>query len=653
VVLLITVLRAWLPSLITIYGDAGDTPAEQMGAFALVWFAAALVAVPVGKLVGADRLAVAAALVVALAVIAAGTSTKGGTGQLYLLCAALLAGLVWLICAAMTVRSGRWAAIGLTAGLGASVALHAALDTVDLVWRSGPLPALGLATLSCAFVGCVAGAVNWSPADVDEDEPAAPPGRAGARGSIWLLAGPAIGVTGIVTGATARADAAADAVIGLPAGWASATVVAATLLATALAARPRLTRHPAVPAVLLVLGVAGATAVQFRIGGIAGVSPSWTVGCQAVGALALGAVLGWVGAGADARAATSTAADRPARRGFAAGLGALLLLALVFVYYAAYEIDFGVPNTVVLVAAAVGIGVAAVRVGPRARRWGAPTGSLGIDAAIATSVVVAATAVVTLHLVTAPAPVSTRTVDDFSVRLVAYNIRMGFGLDGRFDPETLAATIGAEQPDIVLLSEVDRGWFLNGGHDDLQLIADRLGMRAVFAPAADPVWGDALLTRLPIVSVRSHPLPRAGAPIGAQALAAVVSVGKAELGVVGTHLQAPPGGTPAEQAREVARIAGELAKPGRPVVLAGDLNLTPGSKEFASLLKGGLIDALAKGRPLPTYPSDKPRQEIDHVLTSPNVVLSDVVVPESTASDHRALAVTLALENPEALRPAS
>lgn len=648
-VLFIDVLRVWLPSLITIYGAAGETPAVQIGAFALFWFAAPLIAVPLGRLVGADRLAFAAALVLAFAVFTAGASGGGDTRdsrvQLYLLCAALAAGLVWLMAMAMAVRSGRRAAIGVAAGLGGAVGLHSALGMIDLHWRTGPVAALAQAGLACAFVGCVAaasGRAGGSPAG-------APPRRRGASGALWLLVGPAIVLTGVVTGATGLAETAPGWQVGV-AAW---ILTAATLLAVPLAAAPRLTRHPAIPAVVLVAGVSVAILPRFRIDGIAGLPPTWVVIGQVAGALALGAALGWVGLGADTRAATSTRRDRPWRRGAAAWIGGLLLVALTFGYYAAYDLDLGFPNESVPVAVAALIGLAALRVGPRARRWGAPVGAPGQASWLTVAAVVAAAAVIGVQVVTAPTrPAGSTPVAGFPVRLVAYNVRMGFGLDGRFDPDALAATIRRQTPDLVLLSEVDRGWFLNGGHDGLQLIADRLGMRAVFAPAADQLWGDALLTKLPVVSFRSHPLPRRGAPTGAQAFAAVVRVGDAELGIVGTHLQPPPDGGPAAQAERVAAIATELRTEDRPVVVAGDLNVTPGAAEFRTLLDAGLVDALADARPLPTFPSDEPDAEIDHVLTTPDLRASAVVAPESTASDHRAVAVTLTPQNPEELRPA-
>jgi endonuclease/exonuclease/phosphatase family metal-dependent hydrolase len=229
-----------------------------------------------------------------------------------------------------------------------------------------------------------------------------------------------------------------------------------------------------------------------------------------------------------------------------------------------------------------------------------------------------------------------------AVRLVAYNIRMGFGLDGRLDLDALARAVGGSRPDVVLLSEVDRGWLLNGGHDTLALLAGRLRMPYVFAPAADPVWGDAVLSRFPVRSGRTRPLAAHGAPTGAQALGVTLDLGGRDLAVVATHLQPPPGQGPVAQAREVAAFATRYAA-GRPLVLGGDLNTEPGDPAFTEFTRAGLVDALAAGRPLRTSPADDPRTQIDHVFVSPGLTPSGVTAPRSAASDHLPVAVTLAL----------
>jgi hypothetical protein len=61
VVLLVDLLRVWLPSIITIFGQAASTPAELLGAFALMWFVLAFLAPPLARVAGASRVGVVAA----------------------------------------------------------------------------------------------------------------------------------------------------------------------------------------------------------------------------------------------------------------------------------------------------------------------------------------------------------------------------------------------------------------------------------------------------------------------------------------------------------------------------------------------------------------------------------------------------------------
>jgi len=164
----------------------------------------------------------------------------------------------------------------------------------------------------------------------------------------------------------------------------------------------------------------------------------------------------------------------------------------------------------------------------------------------------------------------------------------------------------------------------------------------VFGPAADSVWGDAILTNLPIVRTQHRALSSDGAVTGAQALGAIVRVGTAEVAVVSTHLQPPPDGPPIVQAREVTAFAAQFGGT-RPTVVGGDLNITPDSESFGVLTGAGFADAFAAVRPFPTFPSDAPEKEIDHVLARGFTGFAGQSSPRVTASDHALVAVTLRL----------
>ncbi|GAA1875345.1 endonuclease/exonuclease/phosphatase family protein [Asanoa iriomotensis] len=607
VVLLTDVLRVWLPSIITIFGQAASTPAELMGGFALLWFVGAFAVVPLLRPLGPRGVAVVAG--VALAGCRLGLlATGGGQAQLYVASAGLLAGLVWLAATAVT---GAAPAHGLVLGLAAGTAVHAAVGTFDLTWQGNPLAWSVIALLCLAFAVLLPGVTNHTTDSA--------PGPAA-----WFVVGPVLLLWTMVAGSPALAGTAVSYALGEESGIAGpapgsalATAVLSAVSVGLLAAGALLPRPGVAVSVAAALTLCAGTAV-FAL--------SWGSGLvAAIPATALG--LGLALRASGLRAGDPTTGTR--QRGFAAVGGMTLFAVAAVLYYASY--DIGYPNDWVPPAVAVVVAVIAgrppyPRVEP-ARSW-APL-----------PVAVVATLAAGLLMPTGARGTGT-TATPGTVRVVAYNIRMGFGLDGRFDLAGLTAAIAARRPDVVLLSEVDRAWLLNGGHDTLALLADRLDMPYRFAPAADAVWGDAVLTRLPVVYTATSRLRAAGAPTGAQALGVVLDLGGKELAVVSTHLQPPPDDGPVSQAREVAAFARGFAA-GRPLVVGGDLNTQPGDPAFAVFTDAGLVDGFANDRPLPTSPADAPREQIDHLLVSPDVGVTEVEAPRTEASDHLPVSATL------------
>ncbi|GLW97988.1 endonuclease/exonuclease/phosphatase family protein [Microtetraspora sp. NBRC 16547] len=602
VLLLTDTLRVFLPSLITLYGRAGDTPPEQMGIFAALWFALPFAAIPVARLTGARPIQICGAvlLIVARLVLQA---ADGGDLQLYVSAIGVCAGLLFLYGTART-AAREAVPVGLAAGLAISTIAHLLLDRMDLVWRDGPLPWLAVAAVCAAFLA----SVRLSPPSGDL-----------APAPVWFLAGPALLLLGMTSGGFAFPFAFIGVVLQVVAlcwgvvtartarwGWWSVILVLATLLWA---------DAPASPPSLLV-------------------------------PLALGACLRFC-------ACAATPPGRPPRAGVAALGGMVVFLVATFLYYAAYDTDLGFPNLVIPAAVAALVAGTSAKVSRRrllvpiawpSRKWLPFALGLGL-----------VTGLLTWH----PEP-DRREAAQPEFTLITYNIRMGFGLKGRLDLDRIADWARAQHPDVVLLSEVDRGWMLNGGHDDLARIAKGLGMRYYFAPAADPLWGDALLTNLPVEEIASHPLGRHDYPTGAQAQAIVLTVSGKEVGIVNTHLQAPPG-----QAPEVAAIvrnltagnsatsAGTLENPvstaghagvARPVLLAGDLNTTPDDPEMRILSAAGVSDPLlALGNP-PTSPAEAPEERIDHVLISPGLQAVEARVPRVPFSDHLPVVVRLRLD---------
>jgi len=596
VLLLVDVLRVFLPSIITIFGQAASTPAELMGGFALLWFLAGFAMPSLARLASPARFAAVAAVVLAAARLAL-LATDGGQPQLYVAAVGLLAGLGWLVGTAMSPTP--YATLAVVGGLALAGLHQAAFGTVDLTWRRG---ALGW-SLAAVEVGVFL-LYGVRPAAANAD----PPATGG-----WLLIGPAMLLAGMITNSPALASVAGSwSTPGEP-FVAPALIALGAVLAVGAALWPWRRLVPRTLAIgALVAGVA-----LFAYG-----PPN---------RLGVAIPLAGLGLGAGVGVAARGARRSPARHGYAVAGGMVVFAVAAIAYYAGY--DLGYPNRWVPLAVALFIGGYAL--------WSTAS---DVPVPVNTARLAAAAVVVVPAMVgtwwSPPEPVARPQAT--ALRLVTYNIRMGYGLDGAFRPDTVAQVIAAQRPDVVVLGEVDRAWLLNGGHDDLQVLARRLGLRYAFAPAADHVWGDAVLTNLPVRRTQTIRLSPVGAVTGAQALGIVVQIGGREVAVVGTHLQPPPNGPPLMQAREVARFATDFAA-GRPTVIAGDLNTTPDSESMRVLTEAGYVDALAANRPVLTFPADAPEEEIDHVLARGFGPATDVTVPRTTASDHLPVAVTLAL----------
>ncbi|MCT9932881.1 endonuclease/exonuclease/phosphatase family protein [Planotetraspora sp. A-T 1434] len=569
-----------------------------MGLFAAAWFAIPFAAIPLSRLVTPRWIQIGGAALLVAARLGL-QATGGGPPQLYLASAGVSAGLVFLYGSARTTERDV-VPTALMAGLAASMILHMTLDQVDLVWRDGPLPWLAVVMICALFL--------WSVR-------LSPPSGDLAPAAVWFVFGPALLLTGMCFGGTGFL---VDQTESHSAPFTALSVALRVVALCAAVVYAWTTRWGWWAGLFLVLGVALAE------GGVTGVP-------TLVAAAALGACVGLAGLG-----------TTPGRRNGAALLGGMaVFLVAAFLYYAAYDADLGFPNWPVPVAVAVLVTVIAART---ARRHGAEPVRRAPKKWIHVSVSLGLLAGLTTWQ-TLPAG---RETGKAELTLVAYNIRMGFGLRGTLDLDRIAAWARTRHPDVVLLSEVDRGWLLNGGHDDLARIARGLGMRYRFAPAAGHLWGDAVLTNLPVREVTSVPLGRHGHPTGAQAQSIVLSVGGRQVGIVNTHLQAPPGQAP-EVAAIVRRLAAGALPRGmgfaepRPVILAGDLNTTPSDPEMRVLEAAGLSDPLiALGDPL-TSPADRPVKRIDHVLIGRGLEAIEADAPRVPFSDHLPVVVRLRL----------
>ena len=191
-------------------------------------------------------------------------------------------------------------------------------------------------------------------------------------------------------------------------------------------------------------------------------------------------------------------------------------------------------------------------------------------------------------------------------------------------------------------------------------LAAKLGMEWHFSKAIDRdggEYGDAVLSKHPIIETRSYRLPCAASQPGEDRSLCVIRVeidGK-DLYVASTHLDHLSGdASRLVQANEIRRIRdteldGDL-------VLAGDLNAIPSSNVIATmtafLTNVGTIDQY-------TFPSENPTRKIDYILYAPIghfgvqnctvVSRSDQQVDGVDASDHRPVVADIRFQTEEDL----
>lgn len=508
--------------------------------------------------------------------------------------------------------------MGLLLGMAMDTAIKGAFSTMELSWQQGPAPSLLIVLLLAVYAylarraltggvsaaGWDGGRLGWMPlaalgpilflelllfqnlgqqtALIGWDQPLI---------FLWIMAGNCLGMFAAAV-FLRHVRGGPEALAALAGLFALAVVGELSGIAAALASMFGL--------VALALAVAAVGAAVGRgVGDVPEIGPGPAAGS---------AVVAWV-------------------------LGMIVLLVLTFLYYASYVLDIPGGSLVILPAVAV-LFVCTAAALP-ALRGGRSSSPLGLPVALAG-----------LVLLRVPAGywASWREAKPsgeaaFPVRVMSYNLHQGFDQDGRMTIRELAAVIEAEKPGIVALQEVSRGWVIDGSFDMLPWLSRKLDMPYVWAPAADSVFGNAILSKYPIAGSSVHPMPNnSDISMDRGYATAVISMDDStQLAVLATHLHQVED----EGHLRVPQVVALLnAWGGRErTVLLGDLNARPSDPEIVLLEEAGLVDAFAAspqydGRGYTSTARD-PRKRIDYVWVSPDLRPSDFSVSGGTASDHR------------------
>ncbi len=229
-----------------------------------------------------------------------------------------------------------------------------------------------------------------------------------------------------------------------------------------------------------------------------------------------------------------------------------------------------------------------------------------------------------------------------TLRVMTYNIhhcnpptKPGF-----IDVDAIAKVVRDQNPDVLALQEVDVHTKRSGNIDQAALLAEKTGMYAYFAKSIDHEGGDygvAILSKFPLTNARTIRLPETSNPAAEDRVVAIADItfrnGK-KLSVGSTHLDVS---TPANRDEQVAALNAIADTLALPLILSGDMNTTPQTTAFATLLEKYRPSCTDCGF---TIPVNTPKRVIDFVLAAKRsgwVPVSTAVVNEPYPSDHLAV----------------
>jgi endonuclease/exonuclease/phosphatase family metal-dependent hydrolase len=221
------------------------------------------------------------------------------------------------------------------------------------------------------------------------------------------------------------------------------------------------------------------------------------------------------------------------------------------------------------------------------------------------------------------------------ISIGSYNIHSCIGLDRRRSPSRIASVLKELDCDIYALQEVDNE---PGEHDDsqqLEYLSQAMKMAAV--PGLRIVrhsgeYGNALLTRFPVVSVHRHDLSYGKWLEPRGALDVELNVEGRALRVIATHLGLSRSERRFQWRQLLAAIA--TSPPDHPTIVLGDMNeWLPWSATLHDAHK-----ILGKGLAPPEFPSFAPFLALTRIWVRPVQAIVSVAVHRTKisrrASDH-------------------
>lgn len=601
-------IRVAFPLLYDVREDAG-------AGLAIVWALAAFVLLPAStpafrRVAGPDLALKLSAALLAAARLA---MQLADPIPLWLAATAVAAGMIVLVQVLHVSRAraeGAGAALAVAVGLAVDAAIRGAYETWDPLWQTGIAPT----TLAAVLAGALVAAAWISGARPDRTD------REPRRAWSLLLIGPFLLLETLFL--QNAAFVASEYCYSIPA--AVLTVMAGNAVAVTIAVV--LVRHPA-----------RAASLQFRavvaLAFVALLAATALTGVRGLVPLAhVGAVILLLWAIDRPVSPSDPASSWRTAGGVASGMA--LFVGGAFAYQIDIDVPLPVPRATFPLLAAIALASAAIarpdrKTCPAPRRlWLLPAGLL-----LAVGLAFALRG-------TGATPLPTTPADPLTV--MTWNIHTAVDADGNVDLTTIADEIERQGPDVVLLQEVGRGWPIAGQVDQAEWLARRLEMDMTWASAADDQFGNAILTRLPVLDVAILRLPFGEGPQYRSAVRVLVDTGAGWTSrIVDAHLQ---NGDEASTRQDQIVALLDAWGADAPTVLGGDLNMQPSEDNVTLLSDAGLVSAQdAVGDPAASTARDPgfPGDRVDWIWVSPDLTPSAFAIVASTASDHLPLVVSV------------
>jgi endonuclease/exonuclease/phosphatase family metal-dependent hydrolase len=220
------------------------------------------------------------------------------------------------------------------------------------------------------------------------------------------------------------------------------------------------------------------------------------------------------------------------------------------------------------------------------------------------------------------------------IKVMTFNIHHGKGMDNRADLFRIAELIDKCDVDIVGLNEVDRHFSKRSLYEDqIGWLANQLDMDYAFSPSITikskhlskiRQYGNALLSRYPIISKKSHVFNYISGFIeGRSLLEATIRINNQLFQINVTHLSL----NPFLHKKQTDFIVSQLHTYSHPTIIMGDWNMKPGSRGWRKLTDT-LQDAwLIGGKGVGyTFPSFRPRSRLDYIFVSHDLKIVDAEV---------------------------